>query len=127
MRSYTRCLNPDGAPDVAVDRSMPIVVFSEFTNAVHGPHRSRCDLILDDSAELSSSSMKSEDASLTSLQSSSRLLNNLTSREIILPITALMRATKLYSKPARQSTQRHARGPSSPLTTNASIRYNWMQ
>ena len=82
--SWTRSLNPCGAPDAAVERSMSIVVLSVSTNAVHGPHRSRCDLILDDSPELRSPSMKSEDAALTSPQSSSRPLNKLTSREIIL-------------------------------------------
>ena len=83
MRSLTRSLNPSGAPGAAVERSKSIVALSVSTNAVHGPHRSRCDLILDDSFELRSSSMKSEDAALTSPQSSSRPLNSLTSREII--------------------------------------------
>ena len=83
MRSRTRSLNPAGALDPVVERSMSMVALSVSTNAVHGPHRSRCDLILDDSPELSSPSMKSEDAALTSPQSSSRPLNSLTSREII--------------------------------------------
>jgi hypothetical protein len=64
------------------------VALKVLTNAVHGPHRSRCDLILDDSAALRSPSMKSEDAARTSPQSSSRLPNNRNSREIILPVTA---------------------------------------
>ncbi len=71
------------------------MALSVLTNAVHGPHRSRCDLILDDSAALTSPSMKSEDAALTCPQSSSRLLNNLTSLEIILPVTAWEKAPKL--------------------------------
>lgn len=85
MRSRTRSLNPAGASEADVARSRSIVALSVSTNAVHGPHRSRCDLILDDSPGLRSPSMKSEDASLTSPQSSSRPLNNLTSREIIFP------------------------------------------
>ena len=67
---------------------MSIVALSVLTNAAHGPHRSRCDLILDDSEVLRSPSMKSEEAARTSPQSRSRLLNNLTSREIILPVAA---------------------------------------
>ena len=62
---------------------MSIVALSVSTNTLQAPHHSRCDLILDDSRELRSPSMKSEDAALTSPQSGSRPLNSLTSREII--------------------------------------------
>ena len=57
MRSRTRSLNPGGASDAAVERSISIVAVRVLTNAVHGPHRWRCDLILDDSPELRSPSM----------------------------------------------------------------------
>ena len=52
-----------------------------LTNALQGPHCARCRAILDFILSLTSPSMKSDETSRTSWQSSSLLLNKLKNRK----------------------------------------------